>query len=134
MAFKKGKSGNPAGRPNGIPNPQAKLRQLIADDLPEIIGALVEKAKGGDKEAASLLLSRCLPPLKPQSDTTDGAISGNSIGERAESILAATMGGSVSPTAAAEMMSALLPHAKILEVHELERRIAALEGNSNEKK
>ncbi len=134
MGFKKGKSGNPAGRPKGIPNPQAKLRQLISDDLPAIIGALVEKAKGGDTGAASLLLSRCLPPLKPQSDTADEAISGKSIGQRAESILAATLDGSVSPTAAAEMMSALLAHAKIIEVHELERRIAVLEGCSDEKK
>ena len=134
MGFKKGKSGNPAGRPKGIPNPQAKLRQLIADDLPAIIGALVEKAKGGDTGAANLLLSRCLPPLKPQSDTADEVISGKSIGERAESILAATLDGSVSPTAAEEIMAALLAHAKIIEVHELERSIAALEGDSNEKK
>ena len=128
MGFKKGQSGNPAGRPKGIPNPQAKLRQLIAFDLPAIIGALVNKAKDGDTAAAGLLLSRCLPPLRPQSDPADEAITGDSLGERAESILAATLRGSVSPTTASEMMSVLMAHAKILEVHELERRITMLEG------
>ena len=128
MGFKKGQSGNPAGRPKGIPNPQAKLRQLIAFDLPAIIGAVVNKAKDGDTAAAGLLLSRCLPPLRPQSDPADEAIAGDSLGDRAESILAATLRGSVSPTTASELMSVLMAHAKILEVHELERRITMLEG------
>ena len=133
MAFKKGASGNPQGRPKGIPNPQAKLRQLIANDLPEIVKAMAAKAKQGDTAAAGLLLSRCLPPLKPQSDPSDEAIAGDSIGERSESILAAMLRGNVSPSTASELMSVLMEHAKIIEIHELEGRIAALEGKQNEK-
>ena len=65
--FKKGRSGNPAGRPRGTQNPSTKLRKQIADALPEIINTLVESAKGGDVGSASLLLSRALPPLRPES-------------------------------------------------------------------
>jgi len=128
MKFKKGVSGNPGGRPKGIPNPQARLRRLIADDLPEIIGTLVEKAKGGDTGAASLLLSRCLPPLRPQSDTADDGISGESVSERAESILTATLRGDLSPTVGSELMNMLNQQARVLETAELNERIRRLEA------
>ena len=33
MVFKKGQSGNPTGRPKGVPNPQAKLRKAIEKEM-----------------------------------------------------------------------------------------------------
>lgn len=64
--FEKGRSGNPKGRPRGIVDKRSALREALADDLPAIVKAMIEAAKGGDVQAASLILSRTLPPLRPE--------------------------------------------------------------------
>ena len=64
--FQKGQSGNPTGRPRGIPSPATKLRKAIEQDIPDIIAALVNAAKQGDTTAARILLDRVVPPLRPQ--------------------------------------------------------------------
>ena len=132
--FQKGRSGNPKGRPAGIPSPTAKLRNIIADDLPGILAALVEKAKDGDVGAANLLLSRCLPPLRPQSEADEIPTSGTTLAERAESVVGAALAGAISPTVAAELMAVIGKHSQIIETAELERRITALEANQNDQK
>ncbi len=128
MKFQKGHSGNPRGRPAGIPSPTAKLRKVIADDLPEIISSLVAKAKEGDVGAANLLLSRCLPPLRPQSETEEISTPGASLAERAEGIASAVLAGELSPTVAVEMMGMLNQQARIIETAELMQRIERLEN------
>jgi hypothetical protein len=124
--FKPGKSGNPAGRPKGIPNPQAKLRKSIEEQLPEIITRLAQAALGGDVQAASLLLSRCLPPVKPESLSMSIPDAG-SMADRAEQIASEVMAGNLSATAAGELMGVLVAQAKILETSELAERLAVLE-------
>ena len=132
--FQKGRSGNPKGRPAGIPSPTAKLRNIIAGDLPGILAALVEKAKDGDVGAANLLLSRCLPPLRPQSEADEIPLAGETLAERAEGVVGAALAGAISPTVAAELMAVIGKHAQIIETAELERRITALEANQNDQK
>lgn len=128
MMFKPGKSGNPKGRPKGIPNPSAVLRQQIAEHIPEIINTLVVSAKGGDTQAASLLLSRCLPPVKPQTEGPGVALPGQTIVERAEAIADAAMSGALSPTAAGELMGILGQQARIQEFSEFAERLERLEA------
>jgi hypothetical protein len=64
MPFKKGQSGNPAGRKPGTLTKQDKLRLQIAEGVPGILKAMQAKAEAGDTAAAKLLLERTLPPLK----------------------------------------------------------------------
>lgn len=126
--FKPGQSGNPKGKPRGTKHASTKLRDVIAADLPSIVGTLVSRAKDGDVQAASVLLSRCLPALKPESCTPDRPLSGTSLSERAEAIAAASLAGELAPSTAAELMSVLMQQARISEIGELTERIARIEA------
>ena len=125
--FEKGKSGNPAGKPRGALSPSGRLRQAIAADLPNILATLRDRALDGDVQAASLLLSRCLPPLRPQSEAEDVPVTGVSLTERAEGIAAAALSGDLSPTAANELIAVLAQQGRIIETAELAERITRIE-------
>lgn len=126
--FQPGQSGNPAGRPRGIPNPQARIRQEIAQHLPAIIAQLVNRALSGDVAAASLLLSCSLAPLRPEALALAIDNAGQTIAERAEAIAQATLAGQVPTSAAADLMAVLQGQARVKELIELEERIHALEN------
>jgi hypothetical protein len=60
--FRKGESGNPAGRKPGVRNRATVLLEAIADaDIAAIMAKIVEKAKAGDATAAKILLDRLMP-------------------------------------------------------------------------
>lgn len=128
MKFQKGISGNPNGRPRGTKNSSTALREAIRDELPSILRNLVELARSGDTQAANVLLSRALPPLRPVSEATEIPTQGDSLSERAKSISDAALAGLISPTTASELMTTLSGQARIVEISELESRIAKLES------
>lgn len=132
MKFQKGKSGNPAGRPKGTKNSSSALREAIREELPSILRNLIELARGGDTQAAGVLLSRALPPLRPVSEATPIPTPGESLGERAEAVSAAALSGVISPTTAAELMSVLSGQARITEIADLEQRVIALENRNDQ--
>lgn len=125
--FKPGQSGNPKGKPRGTKHASTTLREAIANDLHAIVAALIEKAKDGDTGAAALLLSRTLPPLRPQSEPPDTAITGTTFDERAEAVTCAALSGQISPTGATELMGVLAQQARIAEVSELAERLERIE-------
>lgn len=126
--FKPGQSGNPKGKPRGTKHVSTRLRDAIAGDLYAIVAALIEKAKDGDTGAASLLFSRTLPPLRPQSDPVDAELPGNTPDERAESVIHAALAGKISPTAATEIIGLLTQQCRIKEIGELSERLERIEN------
>ena len=125
MAWPKGKSGNPRGRPA---HPLAeRFRGVVEPRLDEVIKAMVEAAAKGDTAAAKLLLDRVLPTFRPVQPTTTFPLFGDCLTERAESILAAVAGGLIAISDAKALIDSLGALAKITEFDELERRVAALE-------
>jgi hypothetical protein len=77
--WKKGQSGNPAGRPR-VPVNVAKVRAAIAAQVPALLAKLMAQALEGDTSAARLLLERAIAPLKaaeqPQAVTLPGDTDG----------------------------------------------------------
>ncbi len=125
MKWKPGQSGNPKGRKA---NPIAeRFRKATDGQLDAVIDAMLTAAKSGDTSAAKLILERCIPPFKPVAPTTAFPLSGDGLTERAESILAAVAAGSIAISDAKALIDAIGSLAKITEIDELERRVAALE-------
>lgn len=125
--FEKGKSGNPRGRPKDTKT--AELRAMLRPHAGELIERAVELAREGDTTALRLCLERILPPLKGKDGTVEvpGLSRSKSLSEKGQKILAAAGTGKISPAEASTLMQALASQARIVEVDELERRIAALE-------
>lgn len=127
MAFKKGQSGNPTGRPKDKRTHQ--LREMLRSDSADLIRKVKQMALEGDSTAMRLCLERVLPPLKTKDEpvTVKGLNGSTSLVEQGQAIVNALAAGELSPGDAATLMQAIANQARIVEVDELERRVAALE-------
>ena len=125
-AWKPGQSGNPAGKPSGCGELQ-KLRAAIGEHVPEIINQLVTAARGGDIQAARLILERVLPPVKAieQAQTID--LPEGTLTEQGRAILRSVAAGELAPGQGAQLLTAIGTLGKIAELDELTARITALE-------
>jgi hypothetical protein len=127
----KGKSGNPNGRPIGL-GEVTKLRNSIAEHLPEIISQLVIKAKDGDAQAARLLLERVLAPMKPVEQSVSLVLpQGEGMTAQGVAIVEAVAAGTIAPGQGAALLTGLGALARIREIDELTARITKLEGDKN---
>lgn len=123
--FKPGQSGNPAGRPKDK-TPSTLLRKSIVDDMPEIVKTLVDLAKGGDVQAAKVLLDRTCPPLRAQALPIEVEM-GNSLPDTGGNILSAILSGDIPPDLGATLIKALTEQGKLIELQEIRERINSLE-------
>lgn len=125
MTWKAGESGNPRGR---RANPLSeKFRKLTTPHIQEIVEALVNAAKGGDAQAAKLLLDRAIPPLKATDSPIVLKLPAGGLAEQGRTILDALANGALPPNQATALLHALSGLARLVEVDELERRISELE-------
>jgi len=125
-AWKPGQSGNPKGRPPGT-GEVAKLRAALAADVPEILSGLVAAAKGGDVQAARIILERVLPALKPAEAAQPLALPDGSLTEQGRAVLACVAAGELAPGQGAALLGAMGALARVAEIDELAARVDALE-------
>lgn len=122
------KSPNPGGRPKGIIDRRQKLLSGFADEAPEITRVVIDAAKAGDMQAASLVLSRIAPPLKARAESVQFELSrGVPLSEQAAQILQAVAEGKVDPETGKTLIGCIQSVAGIRAVEELEQRIVVLE-------
>lgn len=132
--FKPGESGNPDGRRPGS-GWVGKARQEMqkawdgsaVDGSDGLRHVLLEKARGGDMAAIRLVAERVCAPLKAVEPTVEVPLEGNTLTERAMSVLGALGRGEIAPGQASQLLQGLGSLSKIIEADELERRIKALE-------
>lgn len=124
----KGESGNQAGRPPGSPDKRSQLRALITAEAPELVATAVQLAKGGDVAALSLLLARCVSPLRPVAEPVSFVLPpGASLAEQARSILAGIAAGQIDPHTGKALVDAVAAVANVTALDEIERRLSVLE-------
>lgn len=129
--FKPGQSGNPAGKPKGAVSARTKL---LRDASLPTLQAVIEKAKAGDLQAASLVLDRTVPRLKPGVEPVaivDDADASMTLTEKAHAVSNAILQGRLDPVVGAQVLTAMAGVARIAEMDELNRRIEQLEGRSD---
>lgn len=122
MAFVKGKSGNPAGRPTGIASSE-RLRATIAEELPDIIRTLVTAAKAGDTQAAKVLMDRGLAPLRAKDSPVALGPLPAGLSDAARCVLDAVADSRITPLQAQQILSGMGGVARIIETDELAKRI-----------
>lgn len=112
--------------PQGVRDRRAILRDRLASHLPTILKTLVKAAKGGDLQAAKLILETTLPPLQERSGTLD-AVRSREPGGQGRAVLGACTEGKITPDEAATLIPALAAQGRIVETEDLAQRVAALE-------
>ena len=121
MAYRRGESGNPAGKPKGA-NKTQKLRARLLSAAPAILDALVDQAMTGDATAARLILERCLPALRQETRPPTAPVP-----TEPGAILASVGAGQMTPEQGEQIMSLLLVEAKIREAGEFLARLDNIE-------
>jgi hypothetical protein len=131
--FAKGNSANPAGRPRGIVDRRARLRDAIQAAAPDLIARLIKQAKAGDTSAASLLISRAVAPLRAVDEPLAVPLAlPDALGDKARTVLAAVAERRITPDQGASLLASVGVLARVLEAGELESRLAELEARLQE--
>ena len=126
--WKPGQTGNPKGRPPGQ-SEITRLRASLAGEVPEILAGMVLAAKGGDVQAARLILERILPPVKAIEQAVEIQLpAGGTLTAKGRAVLSAVAGGDLAPTQGAALLGAIGTLARVTEIDELAARITALEA------
>lgn len=126
--FKKGVSGNPAGRPKKPVAGAARLREMLATKAEAVMELVIEQAMAGDIAAAKLILERVVPSFKPVEQPTPVPIpSSGSLTDQGRAVLQAVANGTLAPAQGAQLVAAIGTLARVAEIDELARRIQALE-------
>lgn len=126
--FKKGQSGNPAGRAKGVPDRRSKIRDLINPHTETLIQTILTEALAGDMQAARILMDRACPTLKAVTEPTPIQIDlSGSPTEQSQAVLQGVSDGIISIDEAVQLLAGIASSMKILEVSLLESRLEALE-------
>ena len=128
MTFKRGQSGNPAGKPRGARDKRTDIRALLEPHKEKLARKAIELALAGDTTALRLCFERLWPSLRSQDAPI--ALSGfeGEIADKGNRVLTAMTAGEITLDNGASLMQALAAQSRIVEVNELERRVALLES------
>lgn len=129
--FKKGQSGNPAGKPKGARDKRTALRELLQPHAADLVAKAVELAKAGDTTALRICIDRCIPAIKAKDAPVDLPELTGSLAEQGQAVMRAMAAGRITPDEANAVMQVISAQARIIEVDELEKRLADLESKDD---
>ncbi len=131
MTFKKGQSGNPAGKKPGTRNKTTVAQETLLDgEADKLTRKAIEMALGGDTTMLRLCIERIIPPRKdrpinfelpPLATTKDASLA-------MLKILEGVSRGELTPNEAGEISKVIENYAETVRLSELEQRIADMEA------
>lgn len=125
------KSPNPAGRPKGTLSKRDRVAQALNDDAPDVVRKVIDAALAGDMQAAGLVLSRIVPPIKAQAERVQFELSDDApLSDQAAQILQAVSEGKLDADTARILIGCIQSVAGIRAVEDLEARIITLEAKT----
>jgi hypothetical protein len=131
-AFRPGQSGNPAGKPKGTRHKATlAIEALLEGEAEALTRRAVEMALNGDMQALRICMDRLAPMRRDRPVTFDLPMMETieDLSKATKAILIAVAAGELTPSEAAELGKLVDAHAKAIEVTDLHRRLAALEGS-----
>ena len=129
--FKKGASGNPAGKPKGVKHKATTMALLLMESEAEaVIKTVIDAAIGGDMTAAGIIISRLVSPAKdrpvdislPQIKTTDD------LQQFTAALLDAVSSGRIQPSEAEKISKIASAHREAIQLSTFEQRLSDLES------
>jgi hypothetical protein len=135
--WRKGKSGNPSGRPPGARNNATLAAETLFDNEAEILTRkVIEKAKEGDTAALRICLDRIIPPRRerPLHIALPKLASASDAAAAMATIVAATAAGEITPGEGADLNTVVAGFIKVTEISDIEARVAALERKASDGK
>jgi hypothetical protein len=129
--FRKGQSGNPAGRSRGSRNKAIVAAEMLLEGEAEALTRrAVERALEGDAAALRLCLDRIIPPRRGRPVRLDSVApvrGAGDLGGTMAAITTAATGGVITPGEAAELARVVEIFVRAVETSDFERRLKQLE-------
>lgn len=132
--FRKGVSGNPAGKPPGARNRTTLAVQALLDgEAEKLTRKCVELALGGDSTALRLCMERLAPPPKdrPINFPVPAVSTLREINVALAEVVDAVGAGTITPGEGNSLAALLEVHRKGIETADLEARVERLEADKD---
>ena len=129
--FRKGQSGNPAGRPRGSRNVALVALDRIGEEAAQdLLRSVISQARAGDMTAARIVLDRVWPARKgrPVTFAMPRLETARDIARAVGGILEATASGMLTIDEGQGLAAILESQRRALELTEIEERLTALEN------
>lgn len=126
MAFSKGVSGNPQGRPKGR-SKVAELRKQLDSSSGDLINKVVDMALQGDSTALTLCMNRIVPPLKARDMPVAFTLEGDSLLNHSLAVLRGISMGEITPDTGTMIINAINTTARTEELAKLKNRLNEIE-------
>lgn len=126
--FRKGKSGNPNGRPAGSRNKASIIvEKMMGDQAEAVVQATIKRALEGSTDAMKLILDRLAPIRRDRPITFSLPDKLDDLPALHGAVLEAVAAGELAPSEAAAVATVINARQQAIEVVKLAERLAAIE-------